>query len=292
MVRGFYEISNSLMHEICDSFEIDNDFNRLRETYYDIDYYVLYSILYSTRKYRKEIYDDLCQLKINDNKLLIISDTHYGSIYENIDYTYNIFNYCIANGIHVILHGGDIIESNVKPRVGFNDVVKQAEYFVNKFPFDKSINTYALLGNHDYSAINIRRKTIDILSSRNDINVLGLKKSFINWKGSIISIEHKIDNYRLLLPVGAENISFRGNSHFYHIHDKNGRKNEEIYIPALCDDNVPLLSSRKYLIKNKLVPKPGFLTAEIIDNNIEIVNYSINKGNIKKEKEYIKKLNI
>ena len=152
MIKSFREIDNNLINEVCNYFEKNFNFNSLQENYPFLDYNVLYSILYSTGKYSENIYNYLYQEKIDDSKILIISDTHYGSIYENINYTFDAFNFAVANGIHIILHGGDIIEANVKRRKGCS-IIKQANYFINRYPFDKSINTYALLGNHDYLAI-------------------------------------------------------------------------------------------------------------------------------------------
>ena len=202
MIKSFGEIDDNLIGEVCNSFEENYDFNSLRENYPFLDYNVLYSILYSTGKYSKNICNSLCQVNIDDSKILIISDTHYGSRYENINYTYDLFNFAAANGIHIILHGGDIIESSVKQRKGYN-IIKQVNYFINKYPFDDSINTYALLGNHDYLAINRNERIREILCSRNDINMLGFKKSYLNWCGNIISLQHDIANFKLSLPIYA-----------------------------------------------------------------------------------------
>jgi hypothetical protein len=46
-----------------------------------------------------------------------------------MNYTYAVFNFAVANGIHIILHGGDIIEANDKQRKRFN-IIKQANHFI------------------------------------------------------------------------------------------------------------------------------------------------------------------
>ena len=286
MVKSFGEIDNNLINEVCNCFEENYDFNFLRENYPFLDHNVLYSILYSTGKYGENIYNCLYQANIDDSKLLIISDTHYGSIYENMNYTYAVFNFAVANGIRVILHGGDIIEANVKQRKGFN-VVKQANHFIKIYPFDNSINTYALLGNHDYLAINRNQKIRDILSSRNDVNVLGFKKSYLKWCGNTISLQHEIENFKLNLPIRAEYISFKGHSHFYHVREKAKGKTERIYIPPLCDDPVCCISNPQF---RDVIVKPGFLTAEIADDSIVVINYSFTSGEIVKENEFQKVL--
>lgn len=289
MVKSFREIDNNLINEVCNCFEKNYNFNSLRENYPFLDYNVLYSILYSTGKYSENIYNYLWQANIDDSKILIISDTHYGSKYENMNYTYDVFNFAAANGIHTILHGGDIIESNINQRKRYN-IIKQADYFIKSYPFDNSVTTYALLGNHDYLSINKNETIRDILCSRNDINILGFKKSYLKWCGKTISLQHDIERFKLNLPIRAEYISFKGHSHFYHIREKRYGKNERIYIPSMCDDPVPNTSAYSYLKTKDIVVKPGFLTAEIDDSNIIVINYSFVSGMIVKENEFKKVL--
>lgn len=289
MIKSFGEIDNDLINEVCKCFEINYNFDSLRDNYPFLDYSVLYSILYSTTKYHEEIYNYLCQANIDDGKIIVISDTHYGSKYENMKYTYEAFNFAIANGIHIILHGGDIIESNVKPRKWYDNDIKQAEYFINRYPFDNGIKTYAILGNHDYSAINENEVVRDILCSRKDINVLGFRKAYLKWCETVISLQHEIEKFKLNLPINAEYISFKGHSHFYHIREKKNRKNERIYIPSMCE--IPSgLKNHLYIKENNIIVKPGFLTAEIDGSNIVIINYSFTAGKIIKENEFTKVL--
>ena len=94
-----------------------------------------------------------------------------------------------------------------------------------------------------------------------------LKKSFINWDGNIISLQHTIDSYKLRLPYTIEYLCFKGHSHYYHIKEKTGGKGERIFIPAMW-----------------------FLTAEIFDDNIVVVHYSFINNKIEKKNEFKKVL--
>lgn len=286
MIRSLREIDKNLIDEICNRFEEGYDISSLKVRYPFLDYNVIFSILHSTGKYEESIYDYICQLDIDDRKILIISDTHYGSIYENFSYTYKAFNFAVANGIHIILHGGDILEANVNQKRGL-DGRKQADYFVRRYPSDNGVITYALLGNHDYLAININGKIRRILQSRNDINILGYKKTYIKWCGNIISLQHEIDKFKLSLPVNAECLSFKGHSHFYHVVEKSNRQFEKIYIPAMCFDPVYYMSNPQF--KEKDV-RPGFLVAEIDAGDILVTNYSFASKEIVRENEYKKVL--
>ena len=285
MIEGYEKIDDNLKNEICTVFEKKYDFDDLKKSFPHLDHTVLYSVLHSAGIYKQSIYNSLCQAIIDDSKLLIISDTHYGSIYENMDYTYNVFDFATKNGINIILHGGDIIESSIHNKNGL-DSKKQAYYFINNFPTDSNITTYAIFGNHDYLAINENETVRDILCSRKDINILGFKKAYLKWCRNVISLQHDIKKYKLRLPVNADYLSFKGHSHYYHIEEKHDEKCERVYIPSLSDDPTPYTST--YIQENNIDIKPGFLTAEIADNGIIVYYYSFNDRKIIKEKEFIK----
>lgn len=287
MVKDFRDLDINLINSICNDFETYRDFNILRQIYPYLDHNILYSVLFSIGKYKKELYSKLQQVNIGDKKILLISDTHYGSAHDNMKYAHEVFNFAVANGIHSIFHGGDIIESEVNAKDIFR-VKNQAYYFIYNYPHDKSIKTYALLGNHDYSAININAKVRDTLDSRDDIDILGFKKIYFKWSDCLISLAHEIDDYKVQLPVRAEYLSFKGHSHYYHINKKDHGKCERIYIPSLSDNPIPSFSNIPYLKDNSIIVKPGFLTAEMYNDGIEVVNYSIDDNKITVENEFVK----
>lgn len=288
MIKSFKELDNNLLIEICTHYEQNHDFDALKEKFPFLDHITLYSALHSTGLYDQELYNCLCQESITDKKIIFISDTHYGSIYENMRYTYEVFNYAAANGIHIIFHGGDILAANVNQRRRFSHL-KQANYFIREYPHDSSITTHALFGNHDYISIDRNPEVRDILSSRSDIKTLGFKKAYIKWNGNVISLQHEIEKYKLNIPINAEYLSFKGHSHFYHIRERKGTKCERIYIPAMCD--APITSVVKNQVKRSdVVMKPGFLTAEIDDDRIIVSDYSFNQHGVMKEHEFQKVL--
>ena len=63
MIRSFGEIDNNLINEVCNCFQKNYNFNFLQKNYPFLDYNVLYSILYSTGKYGKNIYNYFCHIK-------------------------------------------------------------------------------------------------------------------------------------------------------------------------------------------------------------------------------------
>ena len=289
MIRSFSEIDDNLFDAICQSFEQNYDFNLLKENFPDLDHNVLFSVLFSTRLYADKIFSNIYQEKIDEPKIIIISDTHYGSINENMTYTNDVFEFARDNGIHTILHGGDIIESDISNKNRYNNI-KQADYFINYYPHDDNIKTYALLGNHDYWAISENEEIRDVLSSRDDINILGYKKVYLKWVKKIISLQHNIKNFRLFLPVYSEVLAFKGHSHVNHVREKKKKISERIYIPTLSDDITGFVD-KSINGTNDWMKKPGFLVAQIIDNDvIYVTTYSFTKGKITEEKGFQKAL--
>lgn len=215
-----------------------------------------------------------------------MSDTHYCSKDENKTYIDRMFNYSVEKGINIMLHAGDIIEGLVEPREGFDDLTKQAFYFIENYPKDKNIMTYALLGNHDFNAINNGKNIRKIIDVRDDINIIGFKKNYLNWCNYIIGIQHDINDYKLIYPFKKEIIEFKGHSHFFNHLDETRQRAERIHVPALCDKKIP----KPVDIVDDLNKSPGFLIATIDYENM-LIEYMVFKNNkIIKQDEFIKPL--
>ena len=128
MIKSFGEINTNLLTEICSSFEATSNLKLVREQFPNIEHIMLYSILNSTGKYTDKLIGTLPQLFLPDDKIIIISDTHVGSKFERLRYIYEMFEFAKAHGVKTILHGGDIIEGNIKSKKGYSSI-KQANYF-------------------------------------------------------------------------------------------------------------------------------------------------------------------
>ena len=284
MLAGYDKHNEITATAMCNLFKKTQDINKVMEAYPGIDYNVILSIIYS-----KQLHFRLepCQLKINDKKILFISDTHYGSIYDNMDYANYVFDYAKGNGINTILHGGDVLDGGVNSKDGFVPK-KEAEYFIENYPFDKDIITHAILGNHDYMAAYSSHKVRKILNSRDDIDIMGFKKIYFSWNDSNFGLQHEVKKYRLCFPTFDEEICFKGHSHYYHTKYFDGK--DEVYIPSLSDIPTPCLIDPSTHIENKNTLKPGFIVAEKFDDCIIINHYFFENKEIIKENEFVKKL--
>lgn len=289
MIVSLANIDNSFINQVCNSYEEDFNFESLKIKYPKLDHNVLFSILYSSGIYGNSILRYLCQEMIRGKKILIMSDTHYGSKLNKILYTDEAFNFGIKNGIHTFLHGGDIIESELVSRKGYNNV-RQANYFIERFPYDNTIKTLAVLGNHDYLAINKDEIVKDILNSRDDITILGFKKVFINWCGLIISLQHDVIPIKLDLPFRIDFMSFKGHSHFYHIKKRRNGKCEGVFLPSMCNNKVNSYTLGIYSYDKDRLLRPGFVTAEMYHSEVVVTHYSFVNNEIIRESDYSKTL--
>ena len=178
------------------------------------------------------LYSQLCNLKdINDFnndkdiilftkpgsyslKAVAISDIHYGNIKQYPEILDMVFNYCAKNSIHTIFCGGDIIDGTFsKGEKIIDEPYEQIEYFLKNYPFDKSIITYAVGGDHDLSALNkgIDLRTI-IASFRQDFVLKNFTSQTICLKNDKIVLHHVTQSGSLL----SNNASIILSGHFHH----------------------------------------------------------------------------
>ena len=176
--------------------------------------------------------DELNIPTIQDEKIIVISDTHIGSIYENIDYLKQVYDYAKKHNITTILHTGDLIQStarNVSNK--YRNEYNQICHVIEDYPQDDSITNYFSLGNHDYHTLKKDSIYLETLDTRPDFNILGFKRNYINWQGNTIGLIHETPKYKIEIPKLKTLYDFFGHSHKFHNH-----KDHHIQVPTLSDD--------------------------------------------------------
>lgn len=214
--------------------------------------------------------------------ILDISDLHYGNIHENPHIIDLLFNYCIIKGIHIIFCGGDFIDGILRGsgRKKHKNIIDQVEYAIKKYPFDKNILTFTVLGNHDISTLNkIGLDFARLLHSyRHDIISVGYGKGEINIKNDKIILRHpllrtSIPHTELLEPL----LVIDGHSHQMKIKTT---PNDLciLTVPSLCDSKFdfayPGAVEMTLEFKNGLINTATFEQLAIMDNKIHKVNKS------------------
>lgn len=276
MKMSYKDFNKKAIDRICSIFEYTHDIHYI-STCLNINYNMVLSLLISSGRYNDILGNYYCQLDLKDKKILLLSDTHYGSAYDNINYAYDVFDFAKENNIKTIFHGGDILEGVSNNTNEILDYDEQIEYFLNKYPSDKGITTYAVLGNHDYLVIRPKCIRYHDLNSREDINIMGFKKVFVDWDESNIGLKHNIEKYKLFLSTRGffEDFCFKGHSHYFLIKEFEGQYH--VHIPALCNDPSYYMSNQNET--DGRLFRPGFLTAEMFDDYMIVTNYYFDNNN-------------
>ena len=233
-----------------------------------LDYQMLINMLKNANIDDKDLKKILPTLKINDDEIILISDTHYGSIYDNYDYIKIVYDFASKNNIKTIIHGGDFIQGTYAPLRNPNQsIFGQMEEVLHNYPHDNNIHNYVLLGNHDYLLVRKSLdKTIEYFDMRNDISTIGLKQTYIDWKNYLIFLYHSLPKIELYNYKVNCLIKLYGHRHEYNYTDSI----KKIYLPTLSDD-VKYYGNVVY---------PGFIKMKLDDEALEIQYYPIANNKI------------
>lgn len=219
-------------------------------------------------------------LQINEQRCLVISDTHIGRLLENETYNknqtyenerglYSAYNYALKNGIGNVIHLGDLIEgfAHKKLKEKIPTQQEQVEYLERIYPRRDEVKTYLLYGNHDVNLIEHDSADKNFYKVCHNMELIGSYFSYINFCGNIIKLDHneKIFSTKLELP---HEFTLSGHSHHYFVN--------QIERKVI----MPLLSS------SATIGDIGFI--EMIDEeNNYLFKYLDQNGNEVKEKERV-----
>lgn len=138
-----------------------------------------------------------------------ISDTHLLSDFASLESLDLVYDYAAKNGINYILHAGDLIHDEKIPQKKFE---RNIETLMKTYPSDKSITTFLIEGNHDYTAID--RYGLDIRkiisSSRLDLKPIGIEKGYVQFNHAIIKLQHESKS-----TENSAHMILKGHSHIY-----------------------------------------------------------------------------
>ena len=220
--------------------------------YYEV-LFILNRLVYNFELDKYVSYANLC-----DEQILIISDTHIGSQYENLEYIEEAYRFAKEHGISTVIHGGDLIQStftNVKQE--YQNEERQIEHLICDYPYYEDIKSYILLGNHDFNTFVKNELFEQMLTCRDDFEIMGCKRAYLTWLKNLICILHPAKRYQITIPNIDPLLYLKGHSHKLTYDKNNG-----LHIPTLSDD----------LFSNP-TSKPGFLTGTIKDDELSIDAY-------------------
>lgn len=194
------------------------------------------------------------QLTINNNNLkviktLAISDLHLGdhqSCFSKLD---ALFDYAVRNGIHIILIFGDVLNGEYAKNCEFLNNDEQVKYFIENFPYDKSINTIGIIGNHEKDSF-INQNHIDPTCSINlkrpDVHLVN--RVFANLQIKDRQSKTNIStNIRMSHSSGSSGdnvqIHIQGHHHRYSVFDCDDSK-LTIHVPAFYSSSITSCNAR------------------------------------------------
>lgn len=169
-------------------------------------------------------------------KIMLISDIHFGSKYDNVNLLNIIYEYCTKNNIHIIINAGDLIDGiTIGKDKRLKSFERQIEFLIKNYPFDKNITNFICLGNHDLDSFINNNQNIETIlyNLRHDLVTLGYCIGNINIKNETIYIKHHINGYNSS-HIPSESLILLGHSHKASIY-ANG--NLYVHIPTLSNLN-------------------------------------------------------
>lgn len=210
----------------------------------------------------------------NEIRIVASSDFHYGNSGCRQDLIEKAFNYCVQNGIHIIMCGGDLLDEVFsKGTQIISDPYEQVKYFLENYPHDDSILTFSVGGDHDLSILNSSCLDLSLITSnyRPDVIIPGYNNSIINIKNDMIHLYHHTENgVKFTRDAG---ITLHGHSHNYSIRTSYNGKSLDICVPSLSNILQPVPTILDMAIKFK----NGFIS-EVCVKQIMLENKPIVLG--------------
>jgi len=217
--------------------------------------------------------------ELRTKSFMVISDSHIGSIYEQLSFINFLYDEAKKRGIDTVYHCGDIVDGYYKTRpeqiIALHSITfdQQADYVIKHYPRRDGITTYFITGNHDET--HIRNDGADIgkaiARSRDDMIYLGIgsAKIFMSpncWiellhplDGSAYATSYAIQKYIDSLSGGEKpNMLFVG-----HHHKLLSMVNRNIFayeVPSTCQQS---MWEKRVRIQN--TSGAWFITIEIDD---------------------------
>ena len=210
----------------------------------------------------------------NEIRIVASSDFHYGNSECRQDLIEKAFNYCVQNGIHIIMCGGDLLDGVFsKGTQIISDPYEQVKYFLENYPHDDSILTFSVGGDHDLSILSSSCLDLSLITSnyRPDVIIPGYNNSIINIKNDMIHLYHHTENgVKFTRDAG---ITLHGHSHNYSIRTSYNGKTLDICVPSLSNILQPVPTILDMAIKFK----NGFIS-EVCVKQIMLENKPIVLG--------------
>lgn len=205
----------------------------------------------------------LSKTSLNENRIMFISDTHYGNPQdENDRLVYIAYNEAIRQNIKTVVHIGDLIEAGcINHEKTYGEVYNELKKAIDSMP--NEVTTKLLLGNHDYSAIRTYPNILKCYFQQQKLDILGMMKVLLNWQDiADIYLYHDIKQLKDKNPLEQHGIlRIEGHHHYLDFLEKY----RMLYLPSLSNKFITGTNSLKDMQHIRYYPI--FIVGNITDIN-------------------------
>jgi predicted phosphodiesterase len=144
---------------------------------------------------------DTSRIKGDRVRLGIISDTHFGSKYQQPTYLREFMRYAVKAGrVDAFIHGGDVTDGPIEMHKGsihekfLHTYDSQRDYAVETLP-EVNRPIHLISGNHDDSYLKNAGGEIvdDVCSRRDDLTYLGSSHGYMRFGDVLLQVDHPHD---------------------------------------------------------------------------------------------------
>jgi len=133
-------------------------------------------------------------------KFALISDTHGGSLHEQLQALHEFYDICERENVTQVFHAGDITHGlkvypgqymDLKPYWSYET---QVGYVSRSYPYRKGITTHFICGNHDEDAVKRQSadpgRRLEKMRPHGDLKYVGMYNGMANYAGLRIMLNH------------------------------------------------------------------------------------------------------
>lgn len=215
--------------------------------------------------------------KKDEYSVAVISDTHVGSVYDDLTRFSMLKVFVDQNDINLVVNCGDIVDGtthfneSVPKRVSIIDY--QLGEFIDYYPYFNNANTVLVLGDHDLKYKLQYGKTIskELREKRHDIKVYSSGAGEVNINNKKILICHDSSDRRIQSRITDDVMLLSGHSHMYQNNTYFNGVDYSLRLKCPSLSNLPTLN---YVLPGFLLLKMRYANSELI--NVEVIQYAFN----------------
>lgn len=249
------QITDELINEIVSLYKANYSVQEIAKEK-DMFHNEVISVLHES-EIPEEAYEvQIPSLDIYDKKVAFSSDHHMGSWQEREEYARHLNAFVKNRKIRHVFVLGDLFHGFMhKVTFEIQTPEELLYHVVENYPYDETINVHILFGNHEYEIFKQYPKLLEILTLRDDFDILGFREAIIKWRGELVSLHHTIDKSDVPFPyVSNKIVQIEGHHHNFQV------KDDIVYLPPMCN----------IFTKSAGEVNPGFLIGQIKQSELSL----------------------